>query len=111
MDHSGKPRLLLNSSRSIHCQRAFFFLFICNIRCTRPVEGNAGPAIGLSCPLVMDFQSFHSLWPGEQPPTCVWGRWQVLGLYLELYNKVKLSDLDGVWNHDLGPMLHYNQLS
>lgn len=47
----------------------------------------------------------------SSPTTCVWGGWQVLGLFLELYNKVKLSDLDGVWNHDLGPMLHYNQLS
>ena len=56
-------------------------------------------------PVAEDFQFFRSLQPGGQ------GGWQMRGLFSGLQYKVKLSDLNGVWNHDLGPVLHYNQLS
>lgn len=46
-----------------------------------------------------------ALFPGAQASSCP-GGWPKPSL--ELYYKAKLSVLNGVWNHDLGPVLHCN---
>lgn len=88
---------------------SYFFIF--NIRCTRCVESDTVDLPQDSVVLLSWISSPSTLCSLVNRLTYVSGGWQMLGLYLGLYYRVKLSDLNGVWNHDLGPVLYYNQLS